>query len=112
MTPRPLPAGAGDADAHGTSDLAEIQIVGPTIGSATVVADAKRNSISVLPRPPIGLTLDGLRQHLAPRALLLDPNGVKRRESAFVPIEEADYLLAEFEDLERTSWTIRLDFDP
>jgi hypothetical protein len=110
MTSLPHPAGAGDADAPESSALAEIQIMGPTIGSATVVADAKRNAISILLRPPGGMTIESMQAQLAPRAVLLDPAGLKRRESAFAAIEGADYMLAEFEDLEQVSWVIKLDF--
>lgn len=110
ITPVALPAGAGDPNRSVDSTLAEIQIVAPTIGSATVVADAKRNAISVLLRPPAGMALADMLRDLSPRAILMDPEGRRRRESTFMSVEGADYLLAEFEQLEQIHWVIGLEF--
>lgn len=110
LVPMDLPRGAGDRSAPKTPDLAEIQILGPGIGSATVVADARRRAISILLHPPEGMTLDSMLRDHAPRAVLLRPGGERRSESLFALIEGADYLLAEFENLDQVSWIVGLDF--
>lgn len=109
ITPVALPAGAGESGKPFLTPMAEIQILGPRIGSATVVADAGRNVVSVLLRPPPGMALETFHAELAPRAVLFDPERDLRHESRFTLVEGADYLLAEFEGLEQARWILGLD---
>lgn len=105
-----LPAGAGEIEPRAGSSRAEIDVVGPRIGSATVVADANRNSVSVLLRPPASMTLDTFLDGLGSHAVLFDEETGLRHEAVFTRIEGADYLLAEFVDLEQARWVLGLMF--
>jgi hypothetical protein len=115
VTPVIRAAGVGDVKGLGRGAPGEVnvevQVVGPAIGSATVIADAARGAIAVLLQPPEGVSAAGLMEERAPRASLFDARGRRCREERFLPVRGAAYLLAEFEHLEDGHWTLALEFD-
>lgn len=113
--PLPEVVGAGDrvrlAAVSPSGPRVEMRVEGPGIGGATVVADARRNAVSILLYPPAGAIAASLRDAARPRAVLLDADGRVHHEVPFEVVAGAPYLLAEFERLEKTDWILGLDFD-
>jgi hypothetical protein len=115
IVPIPASVGVGDAgrlaQVSPSSVAVEMRIAGSEIGSATVVADARRGAVSVLLHPPAGTTAAALHAAIHPRASLLDSEGRRCHESRFELVPGAEYLLAEFEHLEDTQWVLGLELD-
>jgi hypothetical protein len=109
---QPLLQGIGDGVEAPRVSAAEVRVEGGPFGAATVVADSRRNVLSILLRPPTGVSFDELRSSHALRAVLLASEGGREREAEFLLPEGADYLLAEFEALEQADWILGLDFEP
>lgn len=103
--PRPL------AEDSGGQPRVEVQVIGPGIGSATIVADARRNAVSVLLIPPVRMSPEELLASRHPRAVLRNRDDSVVRETPLERVEGAAYLLAEFEQLEDVEWVLGLDFD-
>jgi len=89
----------------------EVAVHGPGFGSATVVADARRNAVSVILRPGAGESAAARLRGRAPRAVLMSREGSRRHEMPFAAVEGATYLLAEFEDLDESEWILGLTFE-
>lgn len=103
----PVPVGRVSTD----DPRVELRLEGPEIGSATVVADARRNAIAVLLYAPPGSDAAQLHADRQPRAALMDPHGRRCHEARFEIVEGAEYLLAEFEQLEAEEWVLGLEFE-
>ncbi|MCK4413506.1 MAG: hypothetical protein KAY32_08185 [Candidatus Eisenbacteria sp.] len=88
-------------------------VEGLTLGGVPieVVVDAARPAISVIARVAVALprVKDAIRKTGA--AVLMTEDGAAVRREPFRPVEGADYLLAEFEDVGDGSWIIGVDFD-
>ena len=115
LAPAPLPRGIADstpaAKISGATPRVEMSVRGPGIGSATVVADARRNAISILLYPIAGQSAAELRETRHPRATLRAPEGDPVHRAPFELVEGAAYLLAEFEQLAQADWTLGLELD-
>ena len=104
----PLPSGAGSEEPTRGVLRAELRVDSPALGQATVIADAARRSISVLLRPPEGVSSDRFLAELAPRLELRAGPPDQLRVEPFSAVEGANYLLAEAIELQHVSWSITI----
>ena len=89
----------------------EMRLEDAAFGAATVVADARRDAIAVLLYPHAGREARQQLLDRRPRAVLIDDHGRRCHLAGFEPVEGADYLLAEFEHPDGTTWTLGLEGD-
>lgn len=112
VRPIPVPTGAAADTPDPRAAQAELRLSSAQLGEATVIADSQHQAISVLLRPPEGLSLERLLLERTPRLILRSRDHDERREAFFVSVEGANYLLAEFRPIEGVEWIVGIESGP